>query len=192
MISYPNLLGLVLCGGQSRRMGGVDKGLLTFNNHAMITYPIAALQPCQRILISANRNQPDYKRLFNLPVRSDAEQRFHGPLAGMLEGLRYAKEHQLQWMITTPCDAPLITSDYVHEMMKHCAKARSLILMAQDSQFRQPVFSLLNTQVLEQLERFLQNQQKKILHFYQNVGYQSVFFSNSQLFTNINTPRDMA
>lgn len=188
---YPNLLGLVLCGGLSRRMGGSDKGLLTFNQQAMVTYPIAALQPCQQLLISANRNQQQYKTQFNLPVRSDADLFFHGPLAGMLEGLKYAKEQQLQWMITAPCDAPFITSAYVHRMMEECARTSSPILMARDKQFRQPVFSLLNVYVLKQLECFLQGQQNKILHFYQSVGYETVFFSDSQLFTNINTPGDM-
>src|SRR5512145_2761512 len=63
--------GLVLAGGQARRMGGSDKGLVPVAGRPMVEHVIAALRPqVGSILISANRNYERYAR-YGYPVIAD-------------------------------------------------------------------------------------------------------------------------
>lgn len=184
-----DLLGVVLCGGQGRRFGGADKGLITFNQRPMASYGIDALSDCQRIVINANRNQTTYQQRFGLPVISDADSDYSGPLSGMLAALKYAQSEGLTWVITVPCDAPYITNEYVQRLYQASQHRSEKILMADDG-FRQPVFALLHVSITEKLQHFLRGEQKKILLFYQQIGVYSVKFNSSRLFTNINTDAD--
>lgn len=186
---YPDLLGMVLCGGRATRMGGKDKGLIDFQGHTMASYAITALQDCQQTVINANRNQSRYQALFQLPVISDANADFDGPLAGLLAGLRYADKQGLSWLISIPCDAPFIDADYVQQMRQHQQQSDKKIFMAADD-YRQPVFSLLHVSLLEPLAAFLRSNQKKIVIFYEQMGYERVMFATSRYFININTPEE--
>lgn len=187
---YPNTLGLILCGGRGTRMGGRDKGLVPFQQQPMAAYAIRALSPCAQVVINANRHHEDYRETFQLPVISDESNDFSGPLAGLSVGLRYAAQHGFEWVLSSPCDAPYITTDYVHAMHRAAAVSQQRILMASDT-FRQPVFAMLHVSVADALSDFLQGERKKILIFYQQIGYETVKFTDSTLFTNINTPDDL-
>lgn len=189
--TYSNLLGVVLCGGRSSRMGGYDKGLIGFQGRPMVTYAVAALQDCQQIVINANRNQSQYRWLFQLPVISDANADFDGPLAGLLAGLRYADEQGMQWLISIPCDAPFVDAGYVQQMWQYQQQSDKKIFMAADP-YRQPVFALLHVSLIEPLSAFLKTEQKKILGFYEQIGYETVHFASPHYFVNINTPEEKA
>lgn len=189
-IPINGLLGLVLCGGRATRMGGQDKGLMPYHNQPMAAYAVSAFAACQATVINANRNHAAYQQQFQLPVISDADDAFHGPLAGMLAGLRYAQAHGFEWVICAPCDAPFITADYVTMMWQAAQQSSENILMAADA-FRQPVFALLRVKVADALAEFLQGEQKKILLFYQQMGFETVQFTDSAMFANMNHPDDL-
>lgn len=191
---YPELLGVVLCGGRATRMGGHDKGLVDFQKRPMASYAIDALKDCGQIVINANRNKAQYTDTFQLPVISDHNQDFAGPLAGMLAGLKYAQQHEFDWIISTPCDAPFVTTEYVQSMWHASQTPDSVstkIFMAQDDKYRQPVFSMLHIDIIEALGDFLARGDKKIILFFEQVGYKTVSFLESQLFININSTTDL-
>ena len=59
---YSNLTAVILAGGNGSRMGGLDKGLVPFNNNPLISYAINAVTPhVSEIIISANRNVSQYQ-----------------------------------------------------------------------------------------------------------------------------------
>ena len=67
------IAGIVLAGGQSRRMGGGDKGLLDLGGHPVIAHVIERLG-CARA-ISANGDPARFAR-FGLPVLHEVVSRF--------------------------------------------------------------------------------------------------------------------
>ncbi len=70
--------GMVLAGGQGRRMGGVDKGLQPLHGKPMVAAVLARLAPqVEEILINANQNLADYAR-FGYRVVPDAIGGFAG------------------------------------------------------------------------------------------------------------------
>ena len=81
--------GVVLAGGQSRRMGGGDKGLLELAGKPMLGHVIDRLSPqVGRVAINAN-GEPSRFAPFGLPIVADTVSGFVGPLAGVLAGMRW-------------------------------------------------------------------------------------------------------
>ena len=67
-----DVTGIVLAGGQGRRMGGVDKGLVALGGRPMIAHVLERLAPqVGPILINANQNHDRYAA-FGVPVVPDA------------------------------------------------------------------------------------------------------------------------
>ena len=78
--------GIILAGGQGRRMGGVDKGLQPLRGKPMAAWVIERLAPqVDEILVNANQNAEAYAR-FGYRVVPDSLGGFAGPLAGLHAG----------------------------------------------------------------------------------------------------------
>ncbi|MBU2531885.1 MAG: NTP transferase domain-containing protein, partial [Alphaproteobacteria bacterium] len=81
-----DIVGVLLAGGQSRRMGGGDKGLLAFGEGTMLGHVIARFAPqVGRLVLNAN-GDPARFAAFGLGVVPDTIGGNVGPLAGVLAG----------------------------------------------------------------------------------------------------------
>src|SRR5436309_15239424 len=97
--------GIVLAGGQGRRMGSVDKGLQLLHGKPMVQGVIGRLTPqVDEILVNANQNVQRYAA-FGHRVVSDEVSGFAGPLASLHGGLKAIMQSLL---LTVPCDSPLL------------------------------------------------------------------------------------
>ena len=86
-------VGVILAGGQARRMGGGDKGRLLLEKKSLFQHVINRLAPqVDRIVLNANGNSDRFKDL-SLPVIADNFGDHAGPLAGVLAGLDWAQQH---------------------------------------------------------------------------------------------------
>lgn len=92
---------IILAGGRGSRMGGQDKGLLRYHGEAAVCY-LAARLASPRVLISANRNQQQYRAL-GFQVVADQRDNFAGPLAGLEAAL---VEVSTARAVVVPCDMP--------------------------------------------------------------------------------------
>ena len=114
--------GIVLAGGQGRRMGGVDKGLQPLRGKPMVEWVIERLAPqVDEIIINANQNIESYES-FGHRVVPDEIGGFAGPLAGLHAGLK-AAAHPL--VVTVPCDSPFLPPDLVSRLSKRSGRKRS-------------------------------------------------------------------
>lgn len=190
MINRQDITALVLAGGKSRRMGGKDKGLLPFAEGTLIGHVIGAIQPqVGTILISANRNLDEYRRL-GFPVIADPLEDFQGPLAGFLAGL---EKMQTEYLLTLPCDGPFVVADLAQRLAKGLAAADAEIAVAHDGQRLQPVYALLQRGVVSDLRVALEQGERKIDRWYPRNRWVTVDFSDVPAqFSNINTPEDYA
>src|SRR5687768_5282571 len=111
--------GIVLAGGQGRRMGGVDKGLKLLRGKPMVEWVLERLAPqVGEIVINANQNIAQYAR-YGHRVVSDEISGFAGPLAGLHAGLK-AAAHEL--IVTVPCDSPFLPVDLVFRLKNNLGK----------------------------------------------------------------------
>src|SRR5678816_3410052 len=144
------ITGVILAGGQGRRMGGVDKGLQTLRGRPMIEWVLERLKPqVAEIVINANQNVPTYER-YGHRVVADEIGGFAGPLAGLHAGLK-AAAHPL--VVTVPCDSPFLPKDLVFRLGKSLGNNHHAV--ARTGAQPHPVFALMKRDVRESLEACL-------------------------------------
>ncbi len=192
MIAPDDITGLILAGGRGSRMGGVDKGLQNFRGGPMAMHVLMRLAPqVGTIIINANRNIGAYEA-FGVPVFPDVLPDYAGPLAGVLTGLEQA---QTGWMVTAPCDSPLLPDDLVARLTEAAARDDADLAMAatvEDGETRtQPVFCLMRTTLLESLTRFIQGGGRKIDAWTAQHRTSVVAFPESSAFANANTLQEL-
>jgi len=154
-----NITGVILAGGRGSRMGGQDKGLVGLSGRPMVQHVIDRLSPqVEEILVSANRNQEQYAAL-GYRVVPDLIAGYQGPLAGMASALQTATT---PYVITVPCDSPLIGSDLVARLAGALIHENAEVAVAYDGERTHPVFLLLGRSLLPSLLDFLQSGNRKI------------------------------
>lgn len=184
-----NITALVLAGGQARRMGGVDKGLVDLAGRPLIEWVIDGLLPqTQQLLINANRSQDEYAA-YGYPVIADKIGGYCGPLAGIAAGLQTC---QTDYLVTCPCDSPLVPAALVSRLYSALVDNQAELAVAHNGERLQPVFALLKRELLGSLENYLHDEGRKIDRWYEQHSMTVVDFSDHpEAFLNINTPEDV-
>jgi molybdopterin-guanine dinucleotide biosynthesis protein A len=168
-------------------MGGADKGLVPLAGRPMVEYVIDALRPqVGTILLSANRNHERYAAL-GYPVIADALDGHQGPLAGLATALR--QNGTAEFLVTAPCDAPLLPADLVPRLLGACEAAVADVAVASDGERRQPVFLLVRTRVAPALEAYLAGGGRGVDAWLSQVRAAVADFSDEPgAFVNVNDP----
>jgi molybdopterin-guanine dinucleotide biosynthesis protein A len=184
------ITGLVLAGGQGRRMGGVDKGLQALRGRPMVEWVLERLIPqVDEVIVNANANVDQYAA-FGHRVVSDAIGGFAGPLAGLHAGLA-AAIHPL--VVTVPCDSPFLPRDLVARLREPLERDACDLAVAKTGDQPHPVFSLVRASVLPHLTTFLEGGGRKIDAWYASLRVAAVQFDDCEdAFRNINTPDELA
>ena len=168
-------------------MGGVDKGLVEVGGKTMVEHVVHALSPqVAKIFINANRNQQRYQALSGHTVVADSIADFAGPLAGMASVMQRT---ETPWLVSAPCDSPLVTADLVSRLLDAAQTQRARIAVAHDGERLQPVFALLQVSLLDSMLAYLHAGERKIDMWFAKHEMVPVDFSDAQqTFVNVNTP----
>jgi molybdopterin molybdotransferase len=182
--------GLILAGGQGRRMGGVDKGLEIFRGKRLVDHVYERLAPqVGGIIINANQNHDAYKS-FGVRVVSDAIGNFAGPLAGLHAGLSVSRR---PYLVSVPCDSPFLPEDLVERLMARLNESGADLAVARTGSQPHPVFCLVRRSVIEHLTNFLKGGGRKIDAWYASLDLVEVDFDDqAAAFSNINTREELA
>ena len=188
-LETPKITGVILAGGQGRRMGGVDKGLRVLRGKPMIEWVLERFAPqVDEVLINANQNLDVYAR-FGHPVIPDEISGYAGPLAGLQCALSAAR-HPL--VATVPCDSPFLPDDLVTRLDTALQARQAQIAVARTRDQPHPVFCLCRRDVLPHLTRFLADGGRKIDAWYATLRVTEVEFDDeADAFSNINTPEEL-
>ena len=183
------ITGVILAGGQGRRMGSVDKGLVTLDGRPMVAHVLERLRPqVDEILINANQHHAEYAA-FGHPVVADALGGFAGPLAGLQVALLRASFPLLS---TVPCDSPFLPADLVERLAAALHAAQADLAVARTFDQPHPVFALVRRDVLPHLEGFLDSGGRKIDAWYATLKTVEVAFDDeADAFRNINTVAEL-
>ena len=187
-----SITGLILAGGQSRRMGalgaGTDKGLITFKGKRLVDHVYGKLTPqVGGVLINTNQNHDQYKS-FGVRVVSDAFTGHAGPLAGLHAGLAVSRR---PYLITVPCDSPFFPPDLVERLFDALAAQNAAVAVATTGAQPHPVFTLVRRATFEHLTGFMKGGGRKIDEWYSTLKIAQVDFADEALFGNINTPEEL-
>lgn len=158
------IAGLILAGGEARRMQGQDKGLVKFKNKPLIEYVIASLKPqVDELWISANRHLEEYRAL-GLPVIMDLpEFKGMGPLAGLVSLLPHLSgeiTHVQMAACDTPFLSPHMTSDLLNFLEGSQTQAQAT-MPALNEHVHQYSCLLIRRQALQGLADYLRTDSKR-------------------------------
>jgi len=192
-------LGVILAGGQSRRMGGGDKALLALGGRPVIGHVIARLAPqVAGLAINANGDAARFDD-FGLPVIADSIAGFAGPLAGVLAGLDWAATQGASHIVTAAADTPFFPTDLVARLQAAADEAGVPIALAASpdplrGMNRHPTFGLWPVALRDDLRAALQGGLRKVVLWTDRHGTALAEFSSAAAdpFFNINRPEDLA
>ncbi len=184
------ITGVIIAGGQARRMGNVEKGFIPLAGKPMIQYVIDALRPqVGELLINANQDLDAYRRL-GLPVISDHLPGQLGPLAGFATALNAASR---EWVQIAPCDGPFLTSDLVPRLHRQLMESEAVACIPHDGTRLQPLFGLFHRSLAPSIQRFLDKGDRKLHLWLESQQFTVADFSDCpKSFSNINTPQQLA
>lgn len=181
MARRPQVTGLILAGGQGKRMGGRDKGLVAYEGRPMVDHVITRIAPqVDALLISANRNLDDYARR-GYPVLTDTLPGFQGPLAGVLAGMQAAGN---EWMLTVPCDMPHLPGGLVQGLLE--ARRDFSIVVAEDDARTHPAVMLIHGSLAEHLAAYLARGGRSLHGFQEEMGFAAAMFDAAGM-VNVNS-----
>ncbi|MDR5865974.1 molybdenum cofactor guanylyltransferase MobA [Halomonas koreensis] len=186
MIHRHALTGLVLAGGQGRRMGGRDKGLEAFAGRPLASHALTPLRGrVAEVLINANRHPEAYAALGERVI-PDLEAGYQGPLMGIYSGLRAAAT---DWVVVVPCDSPALPDDLVARLV--AGRGSADIAVAHDGERLHPVVALIRRALVDDLGRALAAGERKIDRWYARHDWRAVDMADrAEAFANLNTPDD--
>jgi molybdopterin-guanine dinucleotide biosynthesis protein A len=125
------LVGVVLAGGEGRRMGaGAPKPLRRLGGKTMVARVVERLRPQVMDLVVVTNEQAAGYRALKVPLIADPrdvsvvakrEGRRLGPLAGILAGMEWALKHHPHagWILTAPADVPFLPLDLTVRLCGH-------------------------------------------------------------------------
>jgi len=194
-MSENNILGAILAGGQSKRMGK-DKLFLEFNNKKLIEHTLDKVKKyLKKIIIITNQdNEFFYKN--NLTTVKDCIEGQLGPLVGILSAMKWAKENlcKCSWIATFPCDTPFFPESIIKRFIEESEKKESLILCASSHGRKHNIFGLWSLDLYEKLKDDLINKKvRKVQDWTEKNKIKNLEFKFKDYdpFFNINTEEDL-
>lgn len=149
--------GIVLCGGQSRRMGR-SKANLPFGNERLLQRVVRLIgEACHPIVVVAAEGQ----ELPSLPetIRIVRDQRPElGPLEGIRRGLT-ALTNDALYAYVTSCDVPFISAAFIREVSRLRRDAE--IAIARDNHHYHPLAAVYGTHLAKRAAQLLDKGQRR-------------------------------
>jgi len=195
-MSEDNILGAILAGGQSKRMGK-DKLFLEFNNKKLIEHTIDKVKKyLKKVIIITNQDNEFFSKN-NLTTVKDCIEGQLGPLVGILTAMKWAKENlsKCSWIATFPCDTPFFPESIIKSFIEESKKKESLILCASSHGRKHNIFGLWSLDLYDKLENDLINKKiRKVQDWTEKNKIKNLEFKfiDYDPFFNINTEEDLA
>lgn len=194
MAVIPGFGAIILCGGQSRRMG-FSKALLSFGKKTMIENAIDILgQIASEIVVVASPDQilPDLGSKIKI-VRDPIA--YQGPLTGMQSGLRRISD-QIDSVFITATDSPLLKPELILHLSNQSGDFE--LVMPFDGKYYYPLTSVYKVKpVLEKVNQLIQEDRHRPFFLMEELHSKTIhvndlkeFDPNLDSFRNINTPAD--
>ena len=191
-----NILGAILAGGQSKRMGQ-DKLFLELNNKKLIEHAIEKVKKyLKQIIIVTNQDNELFSKNNLITVKDCIEGQL-GPLVGILTAMKWAKENlsKCSWIATFPCDTPFFPESIIKSFIEESKKKESLILCASSHGRKHNIFGLWSLDLYDKLKDDLINKKiRKVQDWTEKSKIKNLEFKFKDYdpFFNINTEEDLA
>lgn len=177
--------GVILAGGQSRRMGQ-NKALLPLNGETLVARQARKFQAWFQETVVVT-NEPDLYRDLGLPLVADLHPGC-GPLAGVEAGLAAA---HLPWAFVAAVDLPFLERSLITQLWTERGAVRAVVPRPQGRW--QPTSALYHQDCLAPAGELLEQGFRRVEALFERVPVAAVEVAQAdRLFFNANTPEDWA
>lgn len=193
MISVDRVSGLILAGGQGRRMQRqgvptIEKGLVLLHDRPLVAWAADAMpSTLSHRYVSANRHLDRYERFGTVVPDAPDLEPDSGPLAGVLSTLRQLRT---PWLYVVPVDVPFPPPGVCQTLLQHVARSGDKLAYAHSTR-PQPLFMLVHQSLQASLEAYLRDGSRKVQGWQQQHGDAVPIAKDEDGFLNVNTPEDM-
>ena len=183
LIPPRDVTGVVLCGGEGRRMGGVEKPLVPLHDRPLLAHVLDRLLPqVGHVIVSANRELDAYRALGH-PVVSDDVPGL-GPLGGLATVARHVTT---PWLFCCPGDAPRLDAGLVSRLAA-ALRDEVVAVYPNDGERKQYLFLLVRTSACRSLTTYLDGSARSVHGWLARVGARAADMRDiANSFTNVNT-----
>ena len=191
------IAGVLLAGGQSRRMGGGDKCLQMLDGKTLLAHAIARARPqVDALMLNANGDPARFGD-YALPVVPDVIAGHAGPLAGVLSGMEWARANRPECALiaTFATDAPFFPRDLIACLKRVRTEAGVPLACASSGGRTHPVFALWPVDLAGDLRHAMTTEDiRKVDIWTARHGIAHAAFPDAPYdpFFNINRPEELA
>jgi molybdopterin-guanine dinucleotide biosynthesis protein A len=185
--------GIVLCGGQSKRMGR-PKAWLPFGDETMLERVVRILSKVVQPIVVVAAPEQDVPPLPPEVLLTRDEEKGKGPLQGLSAGLRVLSE-RVEAAYLSSCDVPLLRPAFVRRMLSLLGQ-HSICVPHVDG-FHHPLAAVYRVDILAQVNRLLAENRLRPIFLFETVPTRLVepqelldIDPNLQSLRNLNTPED--
>jgi len=192
-MDYNNILPVVLAGGKSKRFGE-DKSQAKLGGKILIDYILSELiDEFNEVLIVAN---DPIKHLSSGKITKIEDfQKNLGPLGGILSSMKWVrkKNKSYKWIASFPSDTPFFNKIIFNNFFKKVNEKESELFFMNSNKKRHNIFGLWAVDLIDQLEKDLENGSRKVENWANKIGVKTInmSFEKNDPFFNINTKEDL-
>jgi molybdopterin-guanine dinucleotide biosynthesis protein A len=192
-MDHSNILGVVLAGGKSQRFGE-DKCQVKLGDKLLIDYIISEIVDEFKEVLLISNNKIKYNHSNKISLVEDTKKGL-GPLGGILTAMKWIRQNNksYKWISTFPSDTPFFKKQILNNFIEEIKSYEGKLFFINSNNTRHNIFGLWSIDLLERLEKDLENGERKVEMWANKIGVKSINmkFENKDPFFNINTKEDL-
>ena len=192
-MDHSNILGVVLAGGKSQRFGE-DKCQVKLGDKLLIDYILSEIIDEFKEVLLISNNKIKYNHSNKISLVKDFKEEL-GPLGGILTAMKWIKKNNksYKWISTFPSDTPFFKKQILNNFIEEIKSYEGKLFFINSNNTRHNIFGLWSIDLLERLEKDLENGERKVEMWANKIGVKSINmkFENKDPFFNINTKEDL-
>ena len=192
-MDHSNILGVVLAGGKSQRFGE-DKCQVKLGDKLLIDYILSEIHDEFKEILLISNNKIKYNCSNKISLVEDTKKGL-GPLGGILTAMKWIRQNNknYKWISTFPSDTPFFKKKILNNFLEEIKNYEGKLFFINSNDTRHNIFGLWSIDLLERLEKDLDNGERKVEMWANKIGVESINmkFENKDPFFNINTKEDL-
>ena len=192
-MDHSNILGVVLAGGKSQRFGE-DKCQVKLGDKLLIDYILSEIIDEFKEVLLISNNKIKYINSNKISLVEDTKKGL-GPLGGILTAMKWIRQNNksYKWISTFPSDTPFFKKKILNNFLEEIKGYEGKLFFINSNDTRHNIFGLWSIDLLERLEKDLDNGERKVEMWANKIGVKSINmkFENKDPFFNINTKEDL-
>jgi molybdenum cofactor guanylyltransferase len=192
-----SVLGVVLAGGRSSRMGCDKASLVHVNGLTFLQHAIARLRPLVSQVAVSGRvvDDPQVHSIPDQAIESEQSNEsdqsgYHGPAVAVWSAVKFAKENGFKSVLVTPVDMPYLESSCLQRVLAAAGKGEPVCVTLEGSKLH-PLVAIYPVEYEAELCGEAKSPRRSLRAWFEQRPHRQVDLSKMLVF-DVNTPQDLA